>query len=451
MRHFARFLTLLLVPLVVWLLYPYANPFADYIRAVPTHPLRLTWFSQIAESASSPAQPTIPTVRLAEYGYAPVSLLDHTRSSDPANPFATIRKTGAAFQAPDKPLRFEITAHNYESITRSFTIHEQLPATLAYVAGSAVAGLSYDSASRSLFWQGDIPPAHLDYLFSPSPNPLPYIDLADFGIPNLCDTFLVADTSTCADEAVTFNLGINNQAVTLYGLPYHQLTVTTAGTLLFGDAPVVPNGRNQRLPAADQSNAIIAGLWRAVDMTVSGRWHVAILDGLIADHAVFYAQWHDTPSAADPNLTARHAIALVLDGAGQSGGHIFYLYDNISDPEAFIAHGYTIGIQDTHGSRGSSFAYAPCCDGTEPAQGYPPAAGTTLHLRPALLNADADYTRTFSYTAIVRAPVPSNIMTTVYADNDSPNPHLAHSWSTHYLHVREQAYLPIVRRESGSR
>ena len=66
-------------------------------------------------------------------------------------------------------------------------------------------------------------------------------------------------------------------------------------------------------------------------MSAAGRWHAAIITGLVADHDVFYAQWHDAPDATDLDLTARHAIAVILDG-GALSGHSFFIYDNVSDP-----------------------------------------------------------------------------------------------------------------------
>jgi ABC-type nitrate/sulfonate/bicarbonate transport system substrate-binding protein len=139
----------------------------------------------------------------------------------------------------------------------------------------------------------------------------------------------------------------------------------------------------------------------SADSGPNGRWHAAILSGLIEDHDVFYAQWHDAPHASDPNLTARHAIAVVLNGAGGVDGHAFYIYDNISDPDQTVAQGYTIGSQDKLGQRGVTYAYAPCCGDTQPPQGFPPPAGTMLHVRPVLLGAANAYQRTFSYPAVV--------------------------------------------------
>ncbi|MCZ7672409.1 MAG: hypothetical protein M5U34_37420 [Chloroflexi bacterium] len=122
-------------------------------------------------------------------------------------------------------------------------------------------------------------------------------------------------------------------------------------------------------------------------------FHAAIISGLVEGYDVFYAQWHDVPAANDPDLTVRHAIAVLLNGDASTelpvqgmAGHAFFIYDNISDPAQMVAQGYTIGIGDKLGERGNTYAYAPCCDDPQPPQGYPPTTGTTLHLRLVLFD-----------------------------------------------------------------
>ena len=127
---------------------------------------------------------------------------------------------------------------------------------------------------------------------------------------------------------------------------------------------------------------------------------------------------------------------------------VFFIYDNISDPAQMVAQGYTIGVADKLGERGVTYAYAPCCGQTHPPQGYPPAAGTTLQLRPVLFGAANGYTRTFSYGAVVNAAVPETVVSTAVVTSSSPDSGLSYAWSTHYLYVRWQTYLPLVQGES---
>ncbi|MCB0009452.1 MAG: hypothetical protein KDE04_23465, partial [Anaerolineales bacterium] len=266
----------------------------------------------------------------------------------------------------------------------------------------------------------------------------------------LCDDF-VADGEDCDEVTVTFNLGVNGYTTNLYGQVLNQLTISSNG-LLLGDSTAIPNvhNHNQWLPDAAGPGFLLAGLWRDANMggvtsAASGRWHAAIISGLVEDHDVFYAQWHDAPHASDPNLTARHAIAVVLDGDGGLTGHAFFIYDNISDPAQTVALGYTVGLEDRLGLRGATHAYAPCCGDPQPPQGYPPPAGTTLHLRPVLFGGNNHYQRTFSFAAIVDGQVPETIVNTAAATSSSADPALSNVWATHYLSVRLQTYLPLLR------
>lgn len=394
----------------------------------------------------------IPVFDVRGFGYQPVVLpgapdstsaavIEQGGGSDPNNPYAVIRKTAPAFLHPGATAHYEITLANYESITHTYRLTDTLPPQLAYVPDSAN-DLAYNPATRTLTWQGELSPGHLDYVIEENSFPLPYLDLADFGAINLCDDF-IANGEDCDDVTVTFNLGVNGYATNLYGEVLSQLTVSSNG-LILGDE-VLATGYNRWLPDAAAPGFALAGLWRDVDLTNNGRWHAAIISGLVQGHDVFYAQWHDASHANNPDLTARHAIAVLLNGDGSVGGYAFFIYDNISDPAQTIAQGYTIGIEDKLGVRGVTYAYAPCCGDPQPPQGYPPAAGTTLHLRPVLFGAANNYHRTFSYEAIVNGQVPETITNTAVATSNSGNPALASVWSTHYLYVRLQTYIPLLR------
>lgn len=357
---------------------------------------------------------------------------------------ATIDLSGPTYLRPGAGGRYEITLANYESITRTFRLSDTLPSQLAYVP-DPTSDLQYDPATHTLSWTGALAPGHLEMIIEPAAAPLPYLDLADFGAPDLCQTFREGE-GQCQDSTVTFNLGVNGYAFPYYGRTLRQITLSSNG-LALGNGPAADT-HNQWLPATSAPNLLLAGLWRDNDLTHTGRWHAAIVSGLIAGHDVFYAQWHNAPHADNPNSTARHAIALVLDRDDDHtvpslSGHAFFIYDNISEPAALIAEGYTIGAEDALGQRGVTYAYAPCCGDTRPPQGHPPDAGATLHLRPVLFVAQNAYSRTFTYQAVVNAGVPQTVANTAFARSDSPDPALARSWSTHYLFVCRQLFLPL--------
>ncbi len=415
----------------------------------------------------------IPVIDIHAFGYQPVALptndpVNHSQftiqssqlngggGSDPNNPYAVIRKTGPSFMPPDGTTQYEITLANYESITHTYRLTETVPSQLTYVPDSA-SDLTYNPATRTLTWQGDLFPGQLDYVIEENSLKLPYLDLATFGAANLCDDF-IASGAPCDDVTVTFNLGVNGYTTNLYGELLSQLTVSSNGLIIASDTTVPnPYSHNQWLPDAATPGFVLAGLWRDVDMgsgdtLQNGRFHAAIISGLIEGHDVFYAQWHDTPQAGNPDLTSRHAIALLLSSNGsiaagsaqEMAGQALFIYDNISDPAQMVDQGYTIGIADKLGARGVTYAYAPCCGEMQSPQGYPPTAGTTLHLRPVLFGAEDGYSRTFSYEAVVNAPVPETVTSTAIAASSSPDPALAYVWSTHYLYVRWQTYLPLV-------
>lgn len=363
----------------------------------------------------------------------------------PTNPYASIYLGAPTFMQPGGIAAYEITLANFELVTHTYSLTNTLPPHLQYIPDTASDGLNYDPATRTFTWQGELEPGQLEYIITDNTASLPYLDLADFGAVNLCDDFIAAG-GDCDNVSVTFNLGINNYRANLYGQEMAEITVTSNGLALVSDAaannPTNPN--NQWLPDSTPPGHLLAGMWRDGDMTSGGRWHAAIISGWIDGHDVFYAQWHNAPHKQDPNLTVRHAIAIILNGDSSRVGHAYYIYDNVSNPAQAINLGYTIGLEDKLGTRGVTWAYAPCCGDPVPPQGFPPTPGTTLHLQPVLFGAGNDYTRTFTYQAEVAGVVPEMIVNTVYAASDSNDPSLSYMWYTHYLFVRLQYYLPVV-------
>lgn len=396
---------------------------------------------------------------------------------------ALVHLTGPTHATPGATATYAITLTNFEAMTRTFTLTNTLPAPLTYHAGSS-RELRYNPATRQLTWQGDIPPGYLDYAIAPSGLALPYIDLADFGAPNLCEELIITQ-GNCDEATVTLNLGANGYSFPFYGQTWYSLTLSPNGLLLVGAAAslrarseALPHNeagsvdslpfwsleptaiqatlspgrtralsQNQWLPTPEPPGALVASLWYDADMTTNGRWHAAILQGLITGYDVLYVQWHDAPHAAAPNLTTRHAAALLL-GDGPLSGQVFFIYDNISDPMALVEAGYTIGVEDYPGTRGTTYAYAPCCGDPHPPQGFPPASGTTLHLQ--LVIYGADFSRTFTYTVQVGGQIPQTIANTAEVTTSSPDPSLVYGWSTHYLYLRHLTFLPFIGARGAS-
>ncbi|MCB0031021.1 MAG: DUF11 domain-containing protein, partial [Anaerolineales bacterium] len=101
---------------------------------------------------------------------------------NPDNPFVMLTKTGSQFAAPGTTVTYRVELANYEAMPLQFSLSEQLPPTLTYVAGSATGGLQVDG--DTLRWTGSLAPGHLDYLVDETVM-LPYLDLADYGVGNL--------------------------------------------------------------------------------------------------------------------------------------------------------------------------------------------------------------------------------------------------------------------------
>lgn len=205
--------------------------------------LALVWVLSIAtdtrvqaRSGNTANTRTIPVIDIRSVGHRPVhiettemlpgQLEGAGGGSNPANPYAAITKTGPVHVRPDSTIQMAVTLNNFESITCTFRLTDTLPAGLTYLPNPDD-GLTYHSATRTLHWQGVLAPGHLNYLIEPGTQSLPYLDLAAFGVGNLCDAFV-----TCDDAAATFNLGINGYTANLYGTPFSQLTVSANGLVL---------------------------------------------------------------------------------------------------------------------------------------------------------------------------------------------------------------------------
>lgn len=361
------------------------------------------------------------------------------------NPYAPIYLEGPTFAEPGSTINYNIKLANYELYTYTYGLSNTLPAGIEYIPGSASTELTYDPQTRTMSWQGMLEPGKLDYIVTDNTTPLNYIDLADFGVGNLCDPF-IANGEPCDDVLVTFNLGISNRSTHLFGEEMVEVVLSSNGVALVSDDPAnnPTSAHNQWLPDSVTPGHLLAGLWRDSDMTTGGRWHAAIITGWIAGHDVFYAQWHDAPHKNDVDVTVRHAIAILLDGDTGHTGEVYYIYDNVSDPQQTINLGYTIGIEDKLGTRGTTWAYSGCCGDPMPPVGFPPNPGTTLRLTPYLFGSGNDYIRTFSYEVEVTGVVPQMVANTAYATSNSPDPTVSFMWYTDYLFVRLMTYIPVA-------
>ena len=329
---------------------------------------------------------------------------------------AILSKSGLDFAQPDQIITYELHLDNVDSVTRTFRLTDSLPAGVSYVPNSATGGLIYDAGNHQLTWQGDVGPGQAGYAVTDVP-PLPYVNLGALANPpdDLCDLF-----SGCDEATATFNLGSNS--ITFFEETLTTLNVSTNG-LIFGPDGLIGSACTacpQAFPNPVALNQVIAGLWRDIDMSGdNGQWYGAVLTGLLANpaDAVFYANWHDAGQFANPSLTSRHAIAIVLDGQSEPAGRIYVIVNHVSNPDALVNAGYTIGVENKDGSSGITYAFAPCHEPScisEGTIGSPPLAGTTLRFDPAIVGGANG--KRFTYQVQVTAGVNTLISNEVVAE-----------------------------------
>ncbi|MCP5099696.1 MAG: hypothetical protein GY943_29435, partial [Chloroflexi bacterium] len=355
------------------------------------------------------------TIMLASSGQEPLHLPVAVNKSTADAP-SILSKLGMDFAQPNQILTYELRLDNVDTITHTFQLTDTLPIGVDYVPNSATGGLVYDNVNHRFTWQGDVGPGQVGYAVT-AVSPIPYINLGDLvGPPDeLCGLF-----SDCDEATAVFNLG--SDSITFFGDTLTTLNVSTNG-LIFGSDGLTGSAClacPQAFPNPIELNQVIAGLWRDIDMSGdNGQWYGAILTGLLDNPAdkVFYANWHDAGQFANPSLTSRHAIAIVLNGQSEPAGRIYVIVNHISDPDALVAAGYAIGVENKEGGSGVTHAFAPC---HEPAcifgstMGFPPLPGTTLRFDPATVGGPNG--KLFTYQVQITADVDTLLSNEVVAE-----------------------------------
>jgi uncharacterized repeat protein (TIGR01451 family) len=341
---------------------------------------------------------------------------------------------------PGETVSYFITLSNGDSVANSYSLVDTLPPGVEYVAGSATGGLVYNAATRQLTWSGQVAQAS-DYAITPVAA-LPYVNLADLGARGICATYFPTD---CDDKAIAWNLG--TESYTFYRETLGVIVQSSNG-LLFG-----PDGWlgqacpacNQYLPEPVEINQVMAGLWRDArpGRLGKGEIYASLLTGLLSNpqDKVFYANWHDVGQSGDLTITASHAIAVVLNGQSEPAGRIYYIYANSTGDLA--TNGFTVGVEDKHGERGATWAFAQCPGGAcipHAPVGSPPASGTTLRLDPVA-------TQTFTYQVRVTVASGALLTNSVRVTSTSPDPEARSMWAKADVTVRGPA---LYVRKSGA-
>ncbi len=368
-----------------------------------------------------------------------------------------------SFAAPHSDVTQQITLHNDEAHARQITLTQQLPIGLEPATPAdwhPPSDVVWNPSQRQWTWTGELAGGNRDYVLEPTTTEIPYVDLATFGVVNLCDQFADTDenavtTVVCDDASVTLNIGRQGQSILLYGSAWRSLTLHADGVVRMKDEgrPMVAGRMNEAieiLPSSDYP-LTLAPLHADYDLSYTasptqttqvGRWHAAVIADWLDGRDTLYIQWHNAPLATNPDTTTRFALAIPLWSDDETPPEIetaFYIYDNISHPSRLIDAGYSIGLQDSAGERGMSYAHSV----TGNVRGYPPNP-SVLRLLP-IRYGDADASmNVLSFRWRVSADVPTHLVSTIDLTSDSQQQPLKHSWDTQQLAVRHQLYLPAI-------
>ena len=331
-----------------------------------------------------------------------------------------LSKHGFAVAEPGQIITYDIALNNPDTITHTFHLTDSLPLNTGFVTGSATPGLTYDTMNHRLTWTGPVGPGVLGYVAT-AVSPLTYLNLGDLPTPpaNLCN-----QPSNCDEGTAVFDLAASGHSITFFDETVTTLNLSTNG-LIYGPAGVsgaVCLACPQPLPHTTEPNQLIAGLWRDIDMSGgNGQWYAAIISGLLVNPAdeVLYVNWHNAGQFGNPFLTSRHAIAIVLDGQSEPAGRIYVIVDHISDATALTSAGYAIGVENSSGTIGTTYAFAPCAELPcirHGAIGTVPVDGTTLRFDPAIVPGPNG--KQFSYQVQVNGTVGDLLTNEVVVTSD---------------------------------
>jgi hypothetical protein len=262
-----------------------------------------------------------------------------------------------------------ITATNNDLKAASISIRDKIPPGLS-IRRSSIAGATYDSASRTLSFAGQLPgaiPATMSVVSDTAGLPISYVSLASLGVPpSPC-------SATCDDFAVTYIA----PSFTYNGQPYDRVTITTNGYLIVGDTPDV-RLFNQRLPNPIEPNNVIAPYWTDLDLIGSaptdiggGTWYAAYLTFQGDPRTWFVAEWTDVSRYGRSSADSRHNFQVWIAG-GSDEIHMAYGANTPIEDRA------TVGAENADGTVGANYYVntTPATPGDE--EGTPPVEGDVL-------------------------------------------------------------------------
>jgi len=257
--------------------------------------------------------------------------------------------------------------------TGEVTVSDTLPPEVEFVPGSQgvevdggteTAPLTFDNATNTLTWSGELDAA----VFELQPNGSPFqgfFDIVAFGVTPI-------DCSTTCDE---FFADFNTPEFTYNGATHTSVRVSTNGYLLpssdFLDVSFIP----QQLPDPAAPNNVIAPFWADMDLdgtdpadTGAGSLAAATFN-LQGGGQAFIVQWTGVEIFDEPGTTYTFQVQIFDEASGVPG--IWLVYDNIPSVDSNIS----VGVEGVNGQLGSSFYFS---DGAGSTSGTAPEDGTAL-------------------------------------------------------------------------
>jgi len=276
-----------------------------------------------------------------------------SRSTDAS----TFAKTASATEASrGDTITYELSVTN-GLLAGPITVSDRLPRGTRFVAGSesetvvqgtTTSPLSYDNATKTVSWTGELELD--DIVLNPDPGGSPgggYLPLSLFGV--------APQPLTCngdCDDGGYFFTGL--PSFTYNGASYSEVLFSVNGTLELGSASgVFSSFDNQNLPDENTPNNVLAPFWRDLNLNDGGNMYVGTLSGGGAAWVVF--EWEAVPHFSDSGVGAPTVSMQIW--AGQDGtpveGQIHYVYGAMDDTSV----GGTVGAENVQGTVGTSYFF----------------------------------------------------------------------------------------------
>lgn len=325
-------------------------------------------------------------------------------------------------------ITFTATLTNYSSPTRQSVIIDLPSDMTVHDSGD------FYTVNDQLQWNGLVEETPLAYQVSEREH-IPYIDLSEYGIEPFCKNSL--STPPCDDFVGALNLGAINARFPLYENTVDLLYISANGVVGTAFSPFDPTmvytnttDVNHALPYVDEINHVIAPLWRDNAFLPESALYAAVLSGLTEAENTLYISWHNVATVGNDDITARYALAVDLDGSGR----MHFVYDALTAYE-LVQSGYTIGVENITGERGTEYGYADSL-GNRPPSGWLPTPESTITFSPQQ-GAAASREVTFSLSG---DDLDDRLITARLVEGKLP----FDVWSSHRTSVKYRTYLPII-------